>query len=41
VAPATILLDLCIALVVGVAASLIPARQASSIRIAEGLRRIG
>lgn len=41
VAPVTILLDLCTAFIVGVAASIIPARQASRIRIADGLRRIG
>jgi len=41
VAAVTILLDVCIALVVGIAASIIPARQASRIRIADGLRRIG
>lgn len=39
--PFTILLDLVAALIVGIAASLIPARQASRIRIADGLRRIG
>ena len=37
----TILLDLGIGMLVGIVASLIPARQAVRIRIAEGLRRIG
>jgi putative ABC transport system permease protein len=37
----TIVLDLGVALLVGVAAALIPARRAVSIRIADGLRRIG
>lgn len=41
VAPGTLLLDLAAALSVGMLASFIPARQALSIRIAEGLRRIG
>jgi putative ABC transport system permease protein len=41
VAAATLLLDLGIAVLVAIAASLIPARQAIRIRIAEGLRRIG
>ena len=41
VKPSTIVLDLGVALVVGIAAALIPARRAVSIRIADGLRRIG
>ena len=41
VQPDTILIDLGIAVIVGIAASLIPSRQAVRIRIAEGLRRIG
>ncbi len=41
VEPATILLDLGIGMFVGIIASLVPARQAVRIRIAEGLRRIG
>jgi putative ABC transport system permease protein len=39
--PMTVLLDMGVAVVVGVAASVIPARQAVTIRIAEGLRRMG
>jgi putative ABC transport system permease protein len=41
VKPFTIVLDLIAALVVGITAALIPAKQAVSIRIADGLRRIG
>lgn len=41
VAPSTFLLDLAAALIVGIAAALIPTRQAIAIRIADGLRRIG
>jgi putative ABC transport system permease protein len=41
VKPFTIVLDLGVALLVGIAAGLIPARRAVSIRIADGLRRIG
>lgn len=39
--PTTILLDFGIAVIVGIAASFIPAIQAIRIRIADGLRRIG
>ena len=41
VEPATILLDLGIGMFMGIIASLVPARQAVRIGIAEGLRRIG
>jgi putative ABC transport system permease protein len=41
VSPMTVVFDLAVAAAVGVAASIIPARQAVTIRIAEGLRRIG
>jgi putative ABC transport system permease protein len=41
VSPTTVLLDAAAAAAVGAAASIIPARQAISIRIAEGLRRMG
>jgi putative ABC transport system permease protein len=41
VKPYTILLDIAASLIVGIVAALIPARQAISIRIADGLRRIG
>ncbi len=40
VAPSTFLFDLLAGLIVGVAAALIPTRQAIAIRIADGLRRI-
>jgi len=39
--PMTVVLDLGVAVLVGAAAAVIPARQAVSIRIAEGLRRMG
>ena len=39
--PLTVALDAGVALLVGVAASILPARQAVKTRIAEGLRRIG
>ncbi len=41
VKPSTVVLDLGVALVVGITAALIPARRAVFIRIADGLRRIG
>jgi putative ABC transport system permease protein len=39
--PMTVVLDMGVAILVGVAAGVIPARQAVTIRIAEGLRRMG
>jgi putative ABC transport system permease protein len=41
VKPTTVLFDLGVALIVGIAAAVIPIRQAITIRIADGLRRIG
>jgi len=41
VKPSTVLYDLGVAVIVGVAAAVIPIRQAVRIRIADGLRRIG
>ncbi len=41
VAPETIIMDIAAALIVGVAAAVVPTSRAISIRIADGLRRIG